>query len=215
MSLDPFPSVSLWCVCSFLPKGPRPHLTVHRFGTHRRSPPCNCNGERIAGLQSFRYVQAPLLARPPGCTYRGGLRAPGQPGPFHHAMDLWLPIMNCDIATCPNRAMDTVGLAPTGLRPCRPLPDCCLPALATRRLSPLYHLEGFPPVHNSTPFGAPSRGLPSRYPRLRTAPYGEARGFTTDRLASGSLRWRKSKRYRTPLVIGASRLAECITQLLC
>ncbi len=32
---------------------------------------------------------------------------------------------------------------------------------------------------------------------------------------SGSLRWRKSKRYRTPLVIGASRLAKCITQLLC
>ena len=34
--------------------------------------------------------------------------------------------------------------------------------------------------HNSTHFGAPSRGLPSRFPRLRTAPYGEARGFATD-----------------------------------
>ena len=39
-----------------------------------------------------------------------------------------------------------------------------------------------PLVHNSTHFGAQSRGLPSRYTRLRTAPYGEARGFATDRL---------------------------------
>jgi len=38
-------------------------------------------------------------------------------------------------------------------------------------------------IHDSTHFGAPSRGLPSRYPRLRTAPYREARGFATDLLA--------------------------------
>jgi len=37
--------------------------------------------------------------------------------------------------------------------------------------------------HDYTHFGAPSRGLPSRYTRLRTAPYGEARGFATDLLA--------------------------------
>ena len=37
--------------------------------------------------------------------------------------------------------------------------------------------------HNYTHCGAPSRGLPSRYTRLRTAPYGEARGFAPDRLA--------------------------------
>ena len=37
--------------------------------------------------------------------------------------------------------------------------------------------------HNYTHFGAPSRGLPSRSTRLRTAPYGEARGFATDLLA--------------------------------
>jgi hypothetical protein len=43
--------------------------------------------------------------------------------------------------------------------------------------------EGYPTVHNYTHFGAQSRGLPPRYPRLRTAPYGEARGFATDRLA--------------------------------
>ena len=38
-------------------------------------------------------------------------------------------------------------------------------------------------VHDSTHFGAHSRGLCPRYTRLRTAPYGEARGFAPDRLA--------------------------------
>ena len=34
--------------------------------------PCNATSTRHAfsGLQSFHYVQAPILARPPGCTYR-------------------------------------------------------------------------------------------------------------------------------------------------
>jgi hypothetical protein len=43
--------------------------------------------------------------------------------------------------------------------------------------------EGYPRVHDYTHFGAQSRGLRPRYARLRTAPYGEARGFATDRLA--------------------------------
>ena len=37
--------------------------------------------------------------------------------------------------------------------------------------------------HHVTLFGAPSRGLSPRYTRLRTAPYGEARGFAPDLLA--------------------------------
>ena len=37
--------------------------------------------------------------------------------------------------------------------------------------------------HDYTHFGAQSRGLSSRYTRLHTAPYGEARGFATDLLA--------------------------------
>jgi len=59
--------------------------------------------------------------------------------------------------------------------------DCCLPALANRRLSP--RLRDILFVHDYTHFGAQSRGLRPRYTRLRTAPYGEARGFATDRLA--------------------------------
>ena len=61
--------------------------------------------------------------------------------------------------------------------------DCCLPALANRRLSPLHHVEDYPTAHDYTHVGAPSRGLPSRDARLRTDPCGEARGFATDRLA--------------------------------
>ena len=38
-------------------------------------------------------------------------------------------------------------------------------------------------THDYTHFGAQSRGLSSRYTRLHTAPYGEARGFATDLLA--------------------------------
>jgi len=64
--------------------------------------------------------------------------------------------------------------------------DCCLPVTGNRRLSPRYELEGYPLDHDYTHFGAQSRGLRPRYTRLRTAPYGEARGFATDRLARRS-----------------------------
>jgi hypothetical protein len=54
-----------------------------------------------------------------------------------------------------------------------------------------FHSVGFPPGflrdypldHNYTHFGALSRSLPSRYPRLRTAPREAARGFATELLA--------------------------------
>jgi hypothetical protein len=64
--------------------------------------------------------------------------------------------------------------------------DCCLPATGHRRLSPPYHREGSPAVHDDTNVWAPSRGLSPRDTRLRTASYGEARGFAPDRLARRS-----------------------------
>ena len=48
--------------------------------------------------------------------------------------------------------------------------------LGDRRLSPHDLLEGYPPVHDSTPCGAPSRGLPPRVLQLRTPMTGRARG---------------------------------------
>ena len=83
---------------------------------------------RFRGCQSFRDVQAPPLARPPGCSYRRGAKSSGQPGRLHHAKNVGLPTTNCGIATCLNRAIDTTGLAPARLRPSRPLHACACSA---------------------------------------------------------------------------------------
>jgi hypothetical protein len=42
------------------------------------SPQCNFHGGRISRLQSFLYVQAPTLARPPDCTHRCSLPQGGR-----------------------------------------------------------------------------------------------------------------------------------------
>jgi hypothetical protein len=81
----------------------------------------NCHDEPVSGLQSCRHVQAPPLARPPGCSSRSSATSSGQPGRVRHAMDVWLPNTNCGIATCLNRAIDTTGLSPARLGPFRPL----------------------------------------------------------------------------------------------
>jgi hypothetical protein len=59
--------------------------------------------------------------------------------------------------------------------PCR-VQDCCLPATGNRRLSSPSRLEGYPPVHDSTHFGAPSCGLAPRSLQLHTPMAGRARG---------------------------------------
>jgi hypothetical protein len=41
----------------------------------------------FSGRQSFRYVQAPMLASPPDCTHRAKFKSCGRPGRLHHAMD--------------------------------------------------------------------------------------------------------------------------------
>src|SRR4029453_16716668 len=113
-------------------------------------------------------------------------QAIGQPGRLHHAKHVWLPSTNCGIATYPNRAMDMAGLSPARLRPCRPLHQTpvvsCALAKAHPGLLPSSHCKPSA-SHHVTLFGAPSRGLSSRYTRLRTAPCGEARGFPTNLLA--------------------------------
>ena len=42
---------------------------------------------RFSRRQSFHNVQAPMVASPPGCTYRAGSTSCGQPGRLPHAMD--------------------------------------------------------------------------------------------------------------------------------
>jgi hypothetical protein len=86
----------------------RPRPSVQELGT--REYPCNATstGGGISRLQSFTNVQAPLLARPPGCTYRCGEHRAA--GPFtsrneHVVSRLGYPrfYMNRDIATYPKR----------------------------------------------------------------------------------------------------------------
>jgi hypothetical protein len=43
-------------------------------------------------------------------------------GPFTPRNGQTITRPNCGIATCPNRSIDTMGLSPTRLRPCWPLP---------------------------------------------------------------------------------------------
>ena len=68
--LDPYPAVSPRGIRPLPPWEHRPHATVDAFGT--RKYPCHATstGSRISGLQSFVYLQAPTLARPPGRTHR-------------------------------------------------------------------------------------------------------------------------------------------------
>jgi len=68
--LDPYSVVSPECTYPLLPREHWPHAMEHAFGT--QNYPCNATstGRRISELQSFHYVQAPMLVRPPGHTHR-------------------------------------------------------------------------------------------------------------------------------------------------
>ncbi len=68
--LDPYSAVFPECTYPFLPQEHRPHAMGNAFGT--RNYPCYATsaGSRISELQSFVYLQAPTLARPPGRTHR-------------------------------------------------------------------------------------------------------------------------------------------------
>jgi hypothetical protein len=75
----------------------------------------------FSGVQSFANVQAPIFARPPGCSHRCGTEAIRAAGPFTPRNGHVVTDMNRGIATCLNRATGTAGLSPARLRPCRPL----------------------------------------------------------------------------------------------
>ena len=89
--LDPYPGMPLWCPRPFLPRELQPQPRCTDFGASNIPPQCNFNDDPISGRQSFRYVQAPMVASPPGCTYRAGSMSCGQPGRLRHAMDWKLP----------------------------------------------------------------------------------------------------------------------------
>ena len=67
--LDPCPAVSFGCTCSLLPQREPLHATRQGFRTRRCSLQSNVNRGYFSRLQSFRYVQAPTLAQPAGCSH--------------------------------------------------------------------------------------------------------------------------------------------------
>ena len=89
--LDPYPGMPLWCPHPFLPRESQPHPRCTEFDASNLPSQCNFNDDPITGRQSFRYVQAPMVASPPGCTHRAGSISYGQPGRLRHAMDWKLP----------------------------------------------------------------------------------------------------------------------------
>ena len=99
-----------------------------------------------------------------------------------------LPRSQTPVVSCA-RAIAHPGLRPSGA--CTP--SACLSGTPERS----------PRVHDSTPFGAQSRGLSPHYSQLRTASYGGARGCAPDRLARHSSGRKRAGTHRgLPYAVG-------------
>ena len=84
-SLGPIPRHVSWMhLPTSSPRTPASHdeKAVRHVGV---SLQCNTNRGVVSRLQSFVYLQASSLARPPGCTYRSSQLDAEQPGRLHHA----------------------------------------------------------------------------------------------------------------------------------
>jgi hypothetical protein len=162
-----------------------PHFSIF-IGTMRRydCPPARLGLLHLSlvprYLACFRRAWCPFRAR-------GQEEAPG------HARAFGRPVPLSGSVVKETGGSPTFPSSPSGPMPRSqtPVVSCAL-AIARPGLLPsgackpsAFPLkpEGYPAVHDYTHFGAHSRGLRPRYTRLRTAPYGEARGFATDRLA--------------------------------
>ena len=113
--LDPYPATPLRCSCPFLPGSHRPHLTTKKFGPWKipsKQLPARLNFSR---LQSFVYLQAPILARPSRCSDRWF--------PFgHRALYTAQNLHRCRIQAAASlrvriRTIDTTGLGPAFAAP--------------------------------------------------------------------------------------------------
>ena len=132
-----------------------PHL--HWYYTPLRLPPCP---SRVASLVA-RFPIPCVLPCVCGVPYglvswwkprgaRQGLWSPGPPIRERRQGDRWLSqVPEFPVKTCP-------ALRPRWCPAHSPYrtQDCCLPALANRRLSSPYHGERYPYVHDYTHFGA-------------------------------------------------------------
>ena len=88
--------------------GHRPRCQSDTLGTRIVPRNATSTGGCLSRLQSFANVQAPLLARPPGCTYRCDMHRAARPFTSRNEhgvtrLDRSRFSMNCDIATYPKR----------------------------------------------------------------------------------------------------------------
>lgn len=77
--LDPYPTKFPRCIHPFLPGEHRPHVRSETFGTAIYSHIATSVSPCILRLQSFRYIQASISDRPPGCPHRCELQFSGRP----------------------------------------------------------------------------------------------------------------------------------------
>jgi hypothetical protein len=149
-----------------------PHFL--RYYAPLRLPPCP---SRVASLVARFPIPCPLP------SFVISLTGSWPGGSSRARQGLWSP--GPPIRVCNT---ETGGSPKFPSSPCEDMPRSQTPvvscALATTHpgLLPSSHCKPSA-SHHATHFGAPSRGLSPRYTRLRTAPCGEARGFTTDLLA--------------------------------
>jgi hypothetical protein len=112
----------LRCTRPFLPGKLQPQPRCTYFGASSIPSQCNFNDDPITGRQSFRYVQAPMVVSPPGCTYHASSTLCGQPGRLHHAMNWKLPSRT--VVSLHDRIgqLSWRVFLSAGLQPCRLLP---------------------------------------------------------------------------------------------
>ena len=132
------------CIGAWTPTPPRPSgayacffpecigLTSRFTSSAREKFPCNATstGERFRGCSHSVMFRLPCLLGPPVAPTAVSL-AHRAAGPFTPRNGRVVPYTNCGIATYPNQAIGMVGLAPTGMRPCRPLPCRFAPSFLT------------------------------------------------------------------------------------
>jgi hypothetical protein len=118
--LDPYPAAISRCPYPFLPARHRPHVSLNTFGS--RNYPCKATatGCGLRGCSHSVMCRLPCLLAPQVAPTAVAC-ASGQAGTFTPRNEPEVTLRNCGIATCLHRAMDTAGLSPAGLWPCRPL----------------------------------------------------------------------------------------------
>ena len=62
--LDPYPAVSLWCSCSLLPRGQRPHIQRHTFGTLNNPYNATSTGKVFRGCSHSLMFRLPRSLAP-------------------------------------------------------------------------------------------------------------------------------------------------------